>query len=211
MNKNTKKIVTCGVLIALATVLSFIKVYELPYGGSITLFSMVPIVVLGYKYGIKCGIFSGVIYSVLQAILGATQSQAFAGLSGGNVVVMAFLDYVVAFTVLGLASMFKNKIKNHTVAAAVGSGVVVFLRFIAHFFSGWILWGSYAESFFAETMNNAFGQSVLETFSGQSLAVVYSLVYNGSYMLPELLVTVLGVLALMAVKPVRKLIVNEDA
>ena len=107
--------------------------------------------------------------------------------------------------------MFKNKIKNHTVAAAVGSGVVVFLRFIAHFFSGWILWGSYAESFFAETMNNAFGQSVLETFSGQSLAVVYSLVYNGSYMLPELLVTVLGVLALMAVKPVRKLIVNEDA
>ena len=91
------------------------------------------------------------------------------------------------------------------------SGVVVFLRFIAHFFSGWILWGSYAESFFAETMNNAFGQSVLETFSGQSLAVVYSLVYNGSYMLPELLVTVLGVLALMAVKPVRKLIVNEDA
>ena len=211
MNKNTKKIVTCGVLIALATVLSFIKVYELPYGGSITLFSMVPIVVLGYKYGIKWGIFSGVIYSVLQAILGATQSQAFAGLSGGNVVVMAFLDYVVAFTVLGLAGMFKNKIKNHTVAAAVGSGVVVFLRFIAHFFSGWILWGSYAESFFAETMNNAFGQSVLETFSGQSLAVVYSLVYNGSYMLPDLLVTVLGVLALMAVKPVRKLIVNEDA
>ena len=211
MNKNTKKIVTCGVLIALATVLSFIKVYELPYGGSITLFSMVPIVVLGYKYGIKWGIFSGVIYSVLQAILGATQSQAFAGLSGGNVVVMAFLDYVVAFTVLGLAGMFKNKIKNHTVAAEVGSGVVVFLRFIAHCFSGWILWGSYAESFFAETMNNAFGQSVLETFSGQSLAVVYSLVYNGSYMLPELLVTVLGVLALMAVKPVRKLIVNEDA
>ena len=80
MNKNTKKIVTCGVLIALATVLSFIKVYELPYGGSITLFSMVPIVVLGYKYGVKWGVFSGVIYSVLQAILGATQSNAFAGL-----------------------------------------------------------------------------------------------------------------------------------
>ncbi len=211
MNKNTKKIVTCGVLIALATVLSFIKVYELPYGGSITLFSMVPIVVLGYKYGVKWGVFSGVIYSVLQAILGATQSNAFAGLSGGNVLIMAFLDYVVAFTVLGLAGMFKNKIKNHTAAIAVGSGIAVFLRFIAHFFSGWILWGSYAESFFAETMNNAFSQSVLDTFSGQSLAVVYSLVYNGSYMLPEILVTVLGVLALMAVKPVRKLIVNEDA
>ena len=61
-----------------------------------------------------------------------------------------------------------------------------------------------------ETVNSV-SYTHLETFSGQSLAVVYSLVYNGSYMLPELLVTVLGVLALMAVKPVRKLIVNEDA
>lgn len=219
MNSKTKKIVTTGVLIALGTILSMIKVYDLPYGGSITLFGMVPIVILGYKYGVKHGILSGVIFSVLQAILGATMSQAFAGMydkespvkSVVNIVLMAFIDYLVAFTVLGLSGMFKNKIKNHYASILVGSGVVVLLRLVAHFLSGWILWGSYAEWFFTDVMTNSLGKNILATFSGQGLAVVYSLVYNASYMLPELLVTLVGVAAIMAVPALRKQIVNENA
>lgn len=219
MNSKTKKIVTTGVLIALGTILSMIKVYDLPYGGSITLFGMVPIVVLGYKYGVKHGILSGLIYSVIQALLGATMSQAFAGMydkenavkSVVNIVLMAFLDYIVAFTVLGLSGMFKNKIKNQYASILVGSGVVVLLRLAAHFLSGWILWGSYAEWFFTDVMNNSLGQSILANLSGQTLAVVYSLIYNASYMLPELVVTLVGVAALMAVPPLRKQIVNENA
>ncbi|MGN0522572.1 MAG: energy-coupled thiamine transporter ThiT [Eubacterium sp.] len=218
MNNKTKKLVTTGVLIALGTILSMIKVFDLPYGGSITLFGMVPIVILGYKYGVKWGVFSGLIYSILQAILGATTSQAFAGMydpdaalkSVVNIVLMALLDYIVAFTVLGLSGMFKGKIKNHTAAITVGSAVAVLLRLAAHFISGWILWGSYAEWFFTDVMNNSFGQSILNNLSGQALSAVYSLVYNSCYMLPELAVTVVGVLAVMAVKPLRKIISNEN-
>lgn len=210
MSETTRKLVTCGVLIALGTILSMIKFSDLPFGGSVTLFSMVPMVVLGYKYGIKWGLFSGLIFSALQAILGATTSHAFAGVTGWSVVAMAFLDYIVAFTVLGLSGMFKNKIKNHTAAITTGAFVVVMLRFVSHFASGWILWGSYAEGWFAD-LNNAFGEKVLATYSGQALSALYSFVYNGSYMIPELILTVIGVLALMAVKPVRKLIVNENA
>lgn len=219
MNSKTKKMVTTGVLIALGVILSMIKVFELPYGGSITLFSMVPVLILGYKYGIKWGAFSGLVFSALQAILGATANQAYAGMydpenvakSVLNIVLMTLLDYIIAFSVLGLAGMFKGKIKNDVAAITTGSIVAVLLRLVAHFFSGWILWGSYAEWFFTDVMNNAFGQSVLQNLSGQALAIVYSLVYNASYMLPELAVTVVGILALMAVKPLRKLIVDENA
>lgn len=219
MNKKTKKMVTTGVLIALGTILSMIKVFALPYGGSITLFGMVPVLILGYKYGVKWGAVSALIYSVLQAILGATASQAFAGMydpenaakSVLNIVLMALLDYIIAFTVLGLAGMFKGKIKNDVAAITAGSTVAVLLRLVAHFFSGWILWGSYAEWFFTDVMNNSFGQSILQNLSGQTLAMVYSIVYNSSYMLPELAVTLVGIVALMAVKPLRKLIVDENA
>lgn len=219
MNSKTKRLTTTGVFIALGTILSMIKVFDLPYGGSITLFGMVPIIIIGYKYGVKWGLFSGFIYSILQGVLGATTSQAFAGMydpeaaakSVFNIVLMAFIDYIVAFTVLGMSGMFKKKIKNDTVAIGLGTAVVVLLRLVAHFLSGWILWGSYAEWFFTDVMNNSFGQSILANFSGQGLAVIYSLVYNSCYMLPELGVTLVGVLALMAVKPLRKLITKEEA
>ncbi len=219
MNKKTKKIATIGILISLALILSVIKIFQLPYGGSITLFSMVPIVILSYKYGVKWGLFSGLIYSVLQAILGATASHAFAGMydpenvakSVLNIVLMAFLDYIVAFTVLGLAGMFKGKIKNDVAAITAGSAVAVLLRLVAHFLSGWILWGSYAEDFFTNKMDNAFGNFILQNFDGQLLSIIYSLVYNMSFMIPELIITILGVIVLVSTKQVRKLIVDENA
>lgn len=218
MNNKTKRLTTTGVLIALATVLSIITVYKLPYGGSITAASMVPIVILGYMYGIKWGLFSGFVYAIIQAILGATASQAFAGMYDSEhvaasilkIVAMALLDYIVAFSVLGLSGMFKGKIKNDTAAITLGSSAAVFLRFLAHFASGWILWGSYAEWFFTEQMNNNFGKSILANFSGQGLAAIYSLVYNGSYMLPELIITVAAVLILISVKPIRNQVINQE-
>lgn len=112
MNQKTLRLVTSGVLIALGTVLSMIKVFDLPYGGSITLFSMVPLMVLGYMYGIRWGLLCGFVFGVLQGVLGATTSQAFAGVTGFNVVLMAFLDFIAAFMVLGLAGMFRKAIKN---------------------------------------------------------------------------------------------------
>ncbi len=205
-NTKTLKLVTSAVLIALGTILSMIKPYDLPYGGSITLFGMVPMVVLGYKYGIKWGLLCGVVYSLLQMLLGATMSQAFAGMTGWTIPLMAFLDYIVAFTVLGLSGMFRNKIKNPIVSIAIGSAIAVILRLITHFISGWILWGDYAEWFFTDVMNGKFGTSILENFSGNALAAIYSFVYNASYMIPELIVTLVGVIVLAAIPHTRKLI-----
>ena len=219
MNSKTKKLATIGVVVALGVILTLIKVYQLPYGGAITLAGMVPVVILGYKYGIKWGLFSGFIFAVIQMILGATMSQAFAGMydpehvaaSVGKMIAMALLDYIVAFTVLGLSGMFKNKIKNDTLAIALGGGTAVFLRFVSHFLSGVILWGSYAEWFFTEVMTNETGKNILAKYSGFSLAAVYSLIYNGSFMLPEIIITVFAVSVLMSVKPLKRLITDENA
>lgn len=209
VSSKTLRLVTSGVFIGLATVLSIIKVFALPFGGSVTLCSMVPILVLSYMYGVKWGLLCGGVYGVLQMILGATMSQAFAGLQGWTVPVMALLDYVIAYVVVGLSGMFKGKLKNHTAAFALGSTVAILLRLVCHFLSGWILWGSYAESYFEE-MSNSFGAFMLNSFHGQLLSSMYSLVYNASYMLPELIMSVVAIIALMAVKPVRERIIGGN-
>lgn len=217
MNSKTKRLTTTGVLIALGTILSIISVYKLPFGGSITLAGMVPVAILGYKYGVKWGLFSGFVFSLVQMVLGATSSQAFAGMydpenaaaSVVKIIAMALLDYIIAFTVVGLSGMFKGKIKNDTLSIALGSGVAVFLRLVAHFASGVILWGSYAEWFFTEQMNNDFGKNILSNYSGTALSAIYSIVYNGSFMLPEIIITVVVVTILMSIKPLRKQIVEE--
>lgn len=204
--RKTLRLVTSSVCLALATVMSMIKVFELPFGGSVTLFSMVPVLVLSYMYGVKWGLLCGGVYGVLQMVLGATTTQAFAGLSGWSVPVMALLDYIVAFVVLGFAGVFKNKIKNHTLAISLGSALAVVLRLVCHFLSGWILWGSYASGYFEE-INNSFSSFVLSTFSGQALSAMYSLVYNSSYMLPELVLSIVAVIVLMSVKPLKEKII----
>ncbi len=209
VNKKTLRLVTSGVLIGLASVLSIIKVFALPFGGSVTLFSMVPILVLGYMYGVRWGLLCGAVYGVLQMVLGATMSQAFAGLTGYMVAVMALLDYIVAYVAVGMSGVFKNKLKNHSVSIALGSIIAILLRLVCHFLSGWILWGSYASSYFEE-MNNSFGSFMLGAFDGQLLACMYSLVYNASYLLPELVMSVIGVVALMSVKPIKERMINAD-
>lgn len=209
VSKKTERLVTSGVLISLATILSIIKVFELPFGGSVTLFSMLPILVLGYMYDTRWGLLCGTVYGILQMILGATTTQAFLGLVGWTIPVMAALDYIVAFMVLGLSGMFKNRLKNQTTSFVLGIIVAVLLRLLCHFASGWILWGSYAQGFF-EGLSNSFSNFMLATFDGQWLACMYSIVYNGAYMIPELVITVLGALALLSVKPLReRIIVNK--
>lgn len=209
VSKTTERLVTSGVLISLATILSIIKVFEFPFGGSITLCSMLPILVLGYVYGVRWGLLCGTVYGILQMVLGATTTQAFSGLVGWTVPVMAALDYIVAFMVLGFSGVFKNKFKNESVSFALGITVAVLLRLVCHFMSGWILWGSYAQGFF-EGLANSFGNYMLDAFNGQGLAAMYSLVYNGAYMLPELVISLVGAFALLSVKPLReRIIVNK--
>ncbi len=211
MNRKVQRMTVSGIMLALATVLSFVTVYRLPYGGGITLLSMLPLVMLGYMYGKSWGLLCGFAYGIIQAILGAAMSSAFAGQKLLSVAGILLLDYIVAFSVLGLAGMFKGFVKNHTVAFAAGTFVATLLRYAAHIASGAIFFGSYAEWFFTQETTAAFGPEMLEKYSGTALFVVYSLIYNGTYMVPEIiLTTVFAVVLITAVKPLRAELIRNN-
>ncbi len=203
--KKTQRLAVSGVLIALAVVLSMIKIFEWPFGGSITLFSMVPVMLAGYLFGVPWGLLCGLVDGILQGALGAATTQAFAGLAFWQTVCMACLDYLIAFSVLGFAGVLRDALqKKPRLGFALGCAIAGFLRFAVHTLSGALLWGSYAEWFFTQEGFYAWGATVLEKFSGTQLAIVYSIVYNAFYMVPETLLAVVAAVALMSVKPIRE-------
>ena len=174
-----------GIMVALGTVLSFIKPFDLPYGGSITLCSMLPIMFYGYRCGPKWGLAAGFVFSVLQLLFGLDDLK---GISALMVVGSILLDYLLAFTVLGLAGMFRGKIRNNAAAFTLGCLVTGLLRYVCSFLSGWLLWAQFMtvtdmQDFIANFVPGLAGAS------GTGLAIFYSLVYNGSYMIPESVLT----------------------
>ena len=203
--EKTKRLALSGILIAMATVLSFIKVFEWPFGGSITAASMLPLAMLGYTYGAKWGLAVGLVHGIIQAITGATMSSAFAGQNAGAVVAICLIDYLIAFSVIGLSGVFKGKIGNHTVGFALGTAVAVFLRYLCHVASGYIFYKSYADWFFGEVMANDFSAMLTEKCPPNILGLLYSAIYNAAYMMPELAITTLcAVLLISLVPPVRR-------
>ncbi len=203
--EKTKRLALSGILIAMATVLSFIKVFEWPFGGSITAASMLPLAMLGYTYGVKWGLAVGLVHGVIQAVTGATMSSAFAGQTPGAVAAICLIDYFIAFSVIGLSGLFKGRVRNHTVAFALGTAFAVFLRYICHVASGYIFYKSYADWFFGEVMANNFSAMLVEKCSPNLLGLIYSLIYNAAYMMPELVITTLcAVLLITLVPPVKR-------
>jgi len=204
MNNKTQRLTLSGIMIGMGTVLSFIKVFELPYGGSITLFSMVPVIFLGFLYGPKWGFLCGAVYGALQGLLGATMTSAFAGQQWWGVALILLIDYLAAFSVLGLSGVFRRMVKSPVLSFAAGTLFACLLRLSAHFVSGVILFGGYAEWYFTQEGFPTFGAKVLERFSGVGLSAVYSLIYNASYMIPETVLAVIAAVILASVKPVRE-------
>lgn len=193
-NVNTRRLVETGLLLAIATVLSLLKPFELPFGGGITIVSMLPIVLIAYRYGIKWGLFAAFIGSILQMFTGFKTVSAFfmpgdSQMVLWKAVLVCFIDYVIAFTVLGFGGIFRNKIKNSSMALCLGSIIALLFRYIAHVVSGYIFFGSWAEWFFGQEELGNFGLKVLENMSGKGLALFYSLFYNGTYMIPEIIIT----------------------
>lgn len=185
VSKRTFNLVLAGVMIAMGTALGFVKPFELPYGGAITLCSMLPVMFFSYRCGLKWGLSAGLVFSVLQLLFGL---DALKGISAMMVMGSIFLDYILAFTVLGLAGMFRGKIKNDAAAFTLGSFVSMMLRYFCSFLSGWVLWASFNETADMQGFIATFFPA-LGNLSGTALAVVYSLVYNGSYMIPEIILT----------------------
>lgn len=195
--QSTVRLVESALLIAIAAVIELVSKtlgLELPFGGTITLASMFPIVLIAYKYGTKWGLLSGFTYSLVQMLLGAkTVSAMF--LPGDDQMVLwqaiciCLLDYVLAYTLLGLGGIFKGKLKKPAAELALGAFVALLLRYLVHIVSGAIFYGAYAEWFFTQEGFYSIGEKILGTFSGSSLAIVYSIFYNGLYMVPEIIIT----------------------
>jgi len=194
MENKTKKMVTSAMLIAIGTVLSLFTPFNLPFGGGITLASCLPVILISFIYGIKSGLFAGFVYSILQMVVGINTVSAFF-LPGDSqmvlwkAIVVCLLDYVAAYTVLGFGGIFKNKIRNSSIALILGVIFAMALRYIIHIVSGAIFFGSWAEWFFSQDGFYKIGQTILNTFSGTSLSIVYSVFYNGLYMVPEIIIT----------------------
>lgn len=162
-SKYAKQLTFSSIAIALAMVTGFIKLGSLPFGGSITLFSMFFICFTGYLFGVKAGLAAGAAYGVLQFLV---EPYVFHP-------VQVLLDFPLAFGALGLAGIFSNS------KAGLIKGLLLGMtgRYVCHVISGYIFFADYAEN---------------------SNAIVYTLGYNATYIVPEMVATVI----LVSIPPV---------
>ena len=196
-------------LLAMAIVLELVSksfIPEMPFGGQITLVSMLPVVLISYRHGVKWGLVSGLCYALIEMVIGAkTVAAAFQpGYFGDetmilNALIMCLLDYILAFSLLGLGGIFRNKIKNPGLSLMCGSLVALGARYLAHVLSGYILFSGWAEWFFTQDGFPAWGAKLVQSLTPGVLGWVYSLVYNGMYMVPELILTALASLLIARV------------
>jgi len=217
--EKTKRLTMSAMMIAIATVLAFvcglIPFLHLPFGGGFTIASMLPIVIISYMYGIRWGLFSSFVYSVVQILMDLMlgtggsvimalflpQSDGFMGYAAGFFILL--LDYLVAYTVLGLGGIFRNRIKSKTAALCLGVVVALSLRYLVHVISGYIFYGAWAEWFFSQE-GFTLGAVILDAVSGQILALIYSIVYNGLYMIPEIVVTAIAATVVARIPQIKK-------
>ncbi len=188
-SKATKRLVESAVMIAIGTVLSMFQ-FTGPWalGGGITVCSMLPLVIISSRYGLKWGTFTAFVYSILQMILGISNVQYATGV--GMAIAIILLDYVIPFSVVGLSAMFKGKMKNEVAAMVLGVVCTFLLRLLCHFISGVMIW--------EVLWPNELGWA----------PAVWSIAYNGSYMIPEIIITSIAIAILY--KPLHKYFNGDD-
>lgn len=174
----TTKMMSVGAMcIALSSVLSMIKLMEMPSGGSITPASMLPMMLFSYIYGTLPGLTLGAIYGFLQFLIGGT--------SWFLSVPQMLMDYPLAFAMIGLAGLFR-RLPNEKLGLTLGVVVASLGRFIMAVLAGLIFW--------------------TDLTGGLWPAIVYSLGYNGAYMSVECVICVVLAVAIgpRLVKELRK-------
>ena len=144
------------------------------YGGGFSLFGQVPIILLSYRHGIKNGLAASSVLAIFEMMMGYKNFAYVSGIAA--YLIVAFADYIIAFGCLGLGGMFRGRFGGRQATElALGGAVVCIIRFICHFISGVTIWSGYCP---------------------EGMAVAwYSFIYNGSYMAIELILTVIGLIA----------------
>jgi thiamine transporter len=183
-----------GVCLALAEVLSIMKIYEMPQGGSVTLASMLPIILFALCFGPAWGLGAAFIYSGMQLLIGAYFLTP----------VQVLLDYTLAFTALGVAGFFAEKKEDRLRESnilkrlklipiwkiALATIVSMLGRLVFSYISGIVFYGSYAPE----------GQPVW----------LYSLLYNGTFLLPEAVITFMALIILLQSLALRPKTADEE-
>ncbi|MBQ0126262.1 MAG: energy-coupled thiamine transporter ThiT [Clostridiales bacterium] len=197
-----KKLAFSAVMMAVSaviyTVSGLIPFLNLPFGGTVTVASLLPIIIVAYMYGVKWGAFTAFSYSLLRVALslmqGASGAVTALFLPGSDFTVVkalaiVFLDYIAAYSVLFVGGLFR-KMKSQTAALLLGSIVALICSLAFHVISGAVFYGEWAEWFFTETSfaNLKISAAIMEN-AGASLGLVYSLIYNSCYMIPETVIT----------------------
>ena len=184
--KNLRILVECAAMTALAAVFSMIKIWESPLGGSVTLFSMVPIIIIALRHGYIWGFCTAFIYSATQFLFDAGKLSAW-GIAGAKAMIVCVLfDYIIAFTILGAAGFFKfafegSGTRNKKIIFASAAVLLVcLLRYASHVFAGAVVW--------YEITKAGNWNEYVHTVG----AWVYSIVYNIQYMLPETAITLIA-------------------
>ncbi|MBQ9742214.1 MAG: energy-coupled thiamine transporter ThiT [Ruminococcus sp.] len=163
-----RRLTESGIMLACATVLSMIPLLDMPFGGKLTPLSMLPILLIAYRYGAGWGFGVSFTYGLIQMILGLDNlSYATNWLA---VVCIILLDYLVAYGVLGFGGIFRGKLKNQSLEFALGVAAGCVLRFLCHFVTGVTVWADP---------------------SGELPVPLFSMLYNGAYMLPEMVLTII--------------------
>jgi len=161
----TKVLTEIAVLAALSGVLYTIRPWTNPFGGSITLGSMVPVMWLSLRRGAYAGFAAAVIYGLLGLLIDVAFLGPAAVIASAP---QAIVEYPIAFGIIGLTGMFRKKSVFH---AILGSGIAVFIRFLIHYTVGVLVWW-YVYPFPVE-----YGR------------YLWPLVYNGSFLLPEYIIS----------------------
>lgn len=185
--KQTKKLVFSALMLALANVLSLLKI-DMPMGGGLTIASMLPIVLVALKYGLGWSLGVSFLHGGIQLILGLDNLSYATNITVAIMIVL--FDYVVAYGVLGFSGIFKKKMPILK-AALLGETLTFTIRFLCHFVTGWFVWDA--------MWPNEYGM----------ISPVYSLCYNGIYMLPELIITMIITAAILKVEPVKNTLLGD--
>ena len=180
MKSNLRSLCEGAIMVTIAQILSYIKLWEMPWGGSIVL-AMVPIILYSVRWGLGKGLLAGFVFGVLQFMFDGGFAIGWQSIVG---------DYLLAFTVLGLAGVMKGKKFGVFFGTLIG-GVA---RFLVHYVVGATVWAAYMpEEFFGMTMTSPW---------------IYSLLYNIAYMGPNIIIT-LVVFGLLYV-PMKKYMLAQD-
>ena len=187
MKKKILRLVFSALMLALANVLSILKI-DMPMGGGLTIASMLPIVLVALKYGLGWSLGVSFLHGGIQLLLGLDNLSYATNITVAIMIVL--LDYIVAYGVLGFSGIFKKRMPVLG-AALLGETLTFSLRFLCHFITGWFVWDA--------MWPNEYGM----------ISPVYSLCYNAIYMLPELIITMVITVIILKIKPIKNTLLAD--